>query len=152
MPSQIKVDEIKNVAGQYKIKTNVLEGQTTAGSIAVQGEGTATTNLQQGLLKAWFHVDTNGTSISDSFNVSSHDDDGEGDGGIHITNDMSSANYSVLLSSDDAGSTGFVVSIDLTRDTQAAGNFDYEVVTVNSSNNRTNADAMRYGSIQGDLA
>ena len=49
MPSQIKVDEIKNVAGQYKIKTNVFEGQTTAGSITVQGEGTATTNLQQGL-------------------------------------------------------------------------------------------------------
>ena len=44
MPSQIKVDEIKNVAGQYKIKTNVLEGQTTAnnmtinaGNITVQG-------------------------------------------------------------------------------------------------------------------
>ena len=36
MPSQIKVDEIKNVAGQYKIKTNVFEGQTTAGSITVQ--------------------------------------------------------------------------------------------------------------------
>ena len=47
MPSQIKVDEIKNVAGQYKIKTNVFEGQTTAGSITVQGEGSATTNLQQ---------------------------------------------------------------------------------------------------------
>ena len=35
MPSQIKVDEIKNVAGQYKIKTNVLEGQTTADSIDI---------------------------------------------------------------------------------------------------------------------
>ena len=53
MPSQIKVDEIKNVAGQYKIKTNVFEGQTTAGSITVQSEGTATTNLQQGLAKYW---------------------------------------------------------------------------------------------------
>ena len=46
MPSQIKVDEIKNVAGQYEIKTNTFKGQTTAASIAVQGEGTATTNLQ----------------------------------------------------------------------------------------------------------
>ena len=37
MPSQIKVDEIKNVAGQYEIKTNTFKGQTTGGSIAVQG-------------------------------------------------------------------------------------------------------------------
>ena len=65
MPSQIKVDEIKNVAGQYKIKTNVLEGQTTAGSITVQGEGTNTTNLQQGLLKNFLNISsTFSTSMS----------------------------------------------------------------------------------------
>ena len=72
MPSQIKVDEIKNVAGQYKIKTNVFEGQTTAGSITVQGEGTATTNLQQGLTKVWCKFDQiNSNTTRDSFNVSS---------------------------------------------------------------------------------
>ena len=37
--------------------------------------------VSSGSAKAWFHVDTNGASISDSFNISSHDDDGEGDGG-----------------------------------------------------------------------
>jgi|TARA_R110000851_G_scaffold31394_1_gene84997 hypothetical protein len=108
--------------------------------------------VSSGSAKAWFHVDTDGASISDSFNISSHDDDGTGDGGIHITNDMGSANYSVLLSCDDAGSTSKIVSLELTRGTQAAGNFDYEGAVVNSSTNRTNVDSMRFGSINGDLA
>ena len=136
-----------------ELKVDKFTGVTTAGSILVTGEGNSTTtNLQQGLAKAWFHVDTDGASISDSFNISSHDDDGTGDGGIHITNDMGSANYSVLLSCDDAGSTSKIVSLELTRGTQAAGNFDYEGAVVNSSTNRTNVDSMRFGSINGDLA
>ena len=47
MPSQIKVDEIKNVAGQYKIKTNVFEGQTTAGSIDVTSEGNSLVQVER---------------------------------------------------------------------------------------------------------
>ena len=39
MTSQLNVDTIK--------------GKTTEGSISIQGEGSATTNLQQGLAKAW---------------------------------------------------------------------------------------------------
>ena len=36
------------------LKTNTLTGTSTAGSIAVTGEGNSTTtNLQQGLCKAW---------------------------------------------------------------------------------------------------
>ena len=86
MPSQIKVDEIKNVAGQYKIKTNVFEGQTTAGSITVQGEGTATTNLQQGLTKAFCSIELDDT-VQDSFNATTFTDNGTGD----ITHTFSSA-------------------------------------------------------------
>ena len=96
MPSQIKVDEIKNVAGQYKIKTNVFEGQTTAGSIAVQGEGAATTNLQQGLCKQWIHFNGSGTiAIVDSFNTTTIVDNASGDYQVTITNDMSNVGYSV---------------------------------------------------------
>ena len=93
MPSQIKVDEIKNVAGQYKIKTNVFEGQTTAGSITVQGEGSNTTNLQQGLTKAWAGIASD-ASPEDSFNVSSGDDDGTGNYGLNFTSSMANTNYS----------------------------------------------------------
>ena len=90
MPSQIKVDEIKNVAGQYEIKTDTFKGQTSGGSIAVQGEGSATTNLQQGLVKAWNHYDhkgdTGSTQVLDSFNISSVADTGTGVSNHTFTN------------------------------------------------------------------
>lgn len=94
MPSQIKVDEIKNVAGQYKIKTNVFEGQTTAGSISVQGEGSNTTNLQQGLIK-WFatHRGDFSNAVEDSFNVGSHTDYGTGGVIYSFTNNMGNTDY-----------------------------------------------------------
>ena len=89
MPSQIKVDEIKNVAGQYKIKTNVFEGQTTAGSITVQGEGTNTTNLQQGLAKTWFQFNGTGTPANrGSFNIASLTDNATGKYTENFTNNM----------------------------------------------------------------
>ena len=37
----------------------------------IQGEGTATTNLQQGLAKSFNDTNSAGTSINDSFNISS---------------------------------------------------------------------------------
>ena len=96
MPSQIKVDEIKNVAGQYKIKTNVFEGQTTAGSITVQGEGTATTNLQQGLCKVWQQAQGDSITPTDSFNVTNITDNGTGTFTTNFTNNIVNAFYSGL--------------------------------------------------------
>ena len=98
MPSQIKVDEIKNVAGQYKIKTNVLEGQTTAGSITLQGEGTATTNLQQGLCKARGNIDGDASTAvlhsgSDTLNVGSITDVATGRYTVTMTNNFANAFY-----------------------------------------------------------
>jgi hypothetical protein len=76
-------------------KVNTLTGTTTAGSISVTGEGNSTTtNLQQGLAKVWINVVADGSSITDSFNVSSHDDDGTGDGGINFSNNMANQGYS----------------------------------------------------------
>ena len=92
MPSQIKVDEIKNVAGQYEIKTNTFKGQTTGGSIAVQGEGSATTNLQQGLCKAWVQGSSD-TTFRDSFNAGSGTDNGTGDYTYTFTNNMANDDY-----------------------------------------------------------
>lgn len=108
MPSQIKVDEIKNVAGQYEIKTNTLKGQTTAGSIAVQGEGSATTNLQQGLLKCWVEFDgtASGAAARDSFNLTSMTDNGTGNYFVTIANDMASANYLNISGSNALHSVG----------------------------------------------
>ena len=98
MPSQIKVDEIKNVAGQYKIKTNIFEGQTTAGSITVQGEGSATTNLQQGLCKTRGNIDGDaGTAVlhsgSDTLNVGGITDVAQGRYTVTMTNNFANAFY-----------------------------------------------------------
>ena len=54
------------------ILVNTLTGTSTAGSIAVTGEGNSTTtNLQQGLCKLWCNNEQNSThDIADSFNIS----------------------------------------------------------------------------------
>ena len=103
MPSQIKVDEIKNVAGQYKIKTDTFEGQTTAGSITVQGENTNTTNLQQGLNKAWSNIlyTSSAPGIQDSFNASSVADTDTGTYTVTLSNNMVNDDYVCVSNQQD---------------------------------------------------
>ena len=95
MPSQIKVDEIKNVAGQYEIKTNTFKGQTTAGSINVQGEGTATTNLQQGLAKYFINYAQGTDTVNKSLNSSTVTDASLGHFTLNYANNFSDALYSL---------------------------------------------------------
>ena len=129
----------------------INEGIGSASAIA--GEGTASTNLQQGLVKCWSHISADGASILDSLNVSSHDDDGTGDGGVHINNDMGSVNYVIQLTVDHGDSTSSVNSVEVTNGTQAAGSFDYTNNYVNSaSDNRTAFNVDRYIAVLGDLA
>ena len=92
--STIFADKFKNTSGGNPVQINQLRGIDTAGSITVQGEGTATTNLQQGLVKVWIKFDMSSSFTNeDSFNVSSLDDDGTGDFGLNFTNNMANANY-----------------------------------------------------------
>ena len=75
------------------LKINTLTGVTTAGSIAVTGEGNSTTtNLQQGLNKAFINHNA-GSSIRDSFNVGSLTDSGTGDYKTNFTNSFSNNDY-----------------------------------------------------------
>ena len=134
---------------------NTLTGTTTAGSIAVTGEGgSTTTNLQQGLAKAWTHFQGTSTAASvDGLNISSVDDDGTGDYGLHFTNNMANATYCVTFGLDDDGSAGSIPNADTTNGTMATGSFDFEGYYVNSISNRTNYDyANHYMVITGDLA
>ncbi len=64
-----------------ELKVDKFTGVTTAGSIDVTGEGNSTTtNLQQGLCKAWYDLDETGTAaIDDNFNCASLTDNGTGD-------------------------------------------------------------------------
>ena len=73
----------------------------------IKGEGTNTTNLQQGLIKVWNHYDQNtGNDIRDSFNVSSVTDNTTGQMKTTFTNAMNNNFYSVNATVEDGGYGG----------------------------------------------
>jgi hypothetical protein len=77
------------------LKVDTITGVSTAGSIAVTGEGNSTTtNLQQGLCKAWCEFNGQSTvAISDSFNISGLTDAGTGLYDLTFTNSMNNAGF-----------------------------------------------------------
>ena len=84
-----------------ELKVDKFTGVTTAGSISVTGEGNSTTtNLQQGLCKAFISFDGVGTSAAeDTFNSSLITDHGTGNYTLGVTNNMASVNYIVTCES-----------------------------------------------------
>ena len=87
------------------LKVNTLTGVSTAGSISVTGEGNSTTtNLQQGLAKAWIAGDNSSgnISITDSLNFSSSLDVTAGKSTISFSNNMATAKgYSIAGANAD---------------------------------------------------
>ena len=91
--STLKVDTYLTRGGASEIAIDKLKGVTAAGSMLVVAEGgTTTTNLQQGLCKAW--VNHNQATVHDSFNVGSVTDNATGDYGLNFTNNMVNIHYS----------------------------------------------------------
>ena len=91
------------MASQLKVDT--ITGVTTAGSIAVTGEGNSTTtNLQQGLGKSWWCWTGGNATISDSLNTSRATDVSTGRWKTTRTNNMNSTHYSA---SGACGRAGF---------------------------------------------
>ena len=113
-----------------------------------------TSYLFNGIAKGWTHFQGTSTAASiDGFNISSIDDDGTGDYGLHLTNNMSNATYCVTFGIDDDGSASVVIGQDTTNGTMATSSFDFEAYYVNSTSNRTNYDyANHYMVINGDVA
>ena len=105
--STIFADKFKNTSGGNPVQVNQLRGIDTAGSITVQGEGTATTNLQQGLAKAWVNYDCSGTaSIRDNLNVTGLTDLATGYMTISLTNSMNNDDYVRLATAGENANTG----------------------------------------------
>ena len=70
-----------------------LTGKTSAGDITVTSEGgSATMQLQQGLVKAWNTTSSDGTAIYDSFNISSLGDFSTGRQDHNVSNNFVSSN------------------------------------------------------------
>ena len=110
MASEIKVDTIVNAGGDndtgidlatndqilLKVANATKLTMNSTGQTTIVGEGgTTTTNLQQGLVKAWGNLDGSGTiSTRDSFNIASASDEGTGIYDFNYTNNMTNDDYS----------------------------------------------------------
>ena len=128
------------------LRVNTLTDASSNNSIA-------TSFVFSGSAKAWIDIPAGLGSVNASFNVSSLDDDGTGDGGINYTSSMSSATYSVQGTSEDAASGTSARICDITQNTAATGAVDFELYSVYSSQNRANSDSQRaFVTIHGDLA
>ena len=133
------------------IKTNTLTGTTSAGSIVVTGEGgSTTTNLQQGLAKAWSNYTTDTTTAyRDSFNFGSITDNGTGNTTHTFTNAMNNNDYSVTSSASASETgTGSLGGTEHPR-TYATGSFSH--LTANSSAALTDRPHIN-NEVNGDLA
>ena len=98
------------------LKVNTLTGVTTAGSIAVTGEGNSTTtNLQQGLNKAFCSYDFDTDQVRSSFNIGSVTDRGTGSLYGNFTNNMGSATGYTCTSGTTANDPGSMANDDTNR-------------------------------------
>ena len=79
----------------------------SSGQVTIRGEGSATTNLQQGLVKVWLHYDQKGDSGStqalDSFNVGSITDSAAGQYEVNVTNNFNNAFHATGAICIDSG-------------------------------------------------
>ena len=96
------------------LKTNTLTGTSTAGSIAVTGEGNSTTtNLQQGLCKAWVNYNQSTPATVDSFSISSVTDSTTGEFKINVSSAFSNTGYSSTgMTNGTAGVSRGIISQD----------------------------------------
>ena len=76
------------------VTTDSLVGSTSANAITGRGEGSATTSLQQWLVKSWLNFDGTGTiAARDSFNHSSLTDVSQGNYTVTMASAMANVNY-----------------------------------------------------------
>ena len=129
---------------------NTLTGTSTAGSIAVTGEtSSTTTNLQQGLCKAWCFLDGYDAAIHDSFNVSHETDEGTGAHQVSFTSNMNNVTFAIAnnRSRSDTGRTGYD---EMTCNDKATDGFSLN--TSQTSNNTGQDNSVLDAHVMGDLA
>ena len=144
---------VQNIQGSSSSgnTVNVTNGHTLDVTL-VKGEGTATTNLKQGLTKNWalIAVSSGTPSTDDSFNTSSLTDDSTGNVFVTLTNAMSSINYTNHLNVqvNSASGTGsfFTQSV-------RTSNRSTSLYRANNFENGSDTDPRHYDAlINGDLA
>ena len=141
------------------LKVDTITGVATAGSIAVTGEGNSTTtNLQQGLAKAWANIEPKAApTLHDSNNVGSLTDHGTAEYSINLTNGMSairSVYYSVTGTAQDTSGGGASTNIKYTASTalNLPTSTNWPLRTVSGTGASTEAGDYVGTAIFGDLA
>ena len=100
MTGQINVNKIAARGGN----TITINSGDALDVTLVKGEGNATTNLKQGLVKQWCHLDLNTeNSVDDSFNTSSIADAATGKVTVTRTTNFASINYCMAGSAWSGG-------------------------------------------------
>ena len=131
-----------------EVKTNKLTGTTSAGSIAVTGEGgSTTTNLQQGLCKAWMQLDMGDNAIDDSLNVGSITDYAQGKFNTTFTNAYASVNHAdVAMTGANAFHIGYGGDVGKSASTTGV------IAIINTSNAAIDGSPYNTLITMGDLA
>ena len=104
MAGIVGLTELQHTSGNSAMTIDTSGNLTIkTGTTTVKGEGSANTNLQQGLLKSWSFFDVTTDDIHDSFNVSTLTDTGSGATTTAYTNNMASINYAPMGGSTHDG-------------------------------------------------
>ena len=87
----------------------------------IKGEGTNTTNLQQGLIKFWHRMNasTGTPTVGDSFNAGSITDHAVGNFTIAFTNNMANTNYAHFSEARTSGLYSLMTGADYTTSTDS---------------------------------
>ena len=133
-----------------ELNGRVFDASTT-GTLTLTGEGSATTNVTQGLCKVWSFQDQADASgeLLDSLNVSSADDDGTGLVGINFTNAMGNATYSVALANEDGSGTNDSIGIHRDTGSQTRGTGEFNYITMHATSPNDGISSLQ---VCGDLA
>jgi len=130
MASELRVNTLKDASGNNSV---------------------ATSTVFSGSAKFYISNASDQTSILKSFNVSSLDDDGTGEGGVNLSNNFDGANYAVttgVLYDGSAGASDILVSIE----SQSSSAVEVESSYNNATTNMTFYDRTRFLTGHGDLA
>ena len=134
-----------------ELRVDNLKGSTTGGSINVLSEGTSvTTNLQQGLCKAFAFVDhKTDNAIDNGFNTASLTDVGSGSSKVTITNAMASATQVSGLTSYRSGA----MQISGNVGTSMESTTEVLCIVMDTGDPEGNQEDSEYGmTLHGDLA
>tara|TARA_B100001057_G_scaffold500056_1_gene613202 strand:+ start:1754 stop:2206 length:453 start_codon:yes stop_codon:yes gene_type:complete len=101
--SQISADTIKGVTAANNLTLgNTPIVSASANSLTIRGEGSNSTNVQQGLIKSWIRFNGTSTiSTNDSFNNSSITDNATGVYTMNMGTAMANTNYAQTCGAGD---------------------------------------------------